>query len=143
MKLALFFLIAFVGSMTAIVFVYGKGHSYLSNDSRACANCHIMQDTYDSWVKSSHHHVTGCNSCHVPQNPLMKWPVKALNGLHHSFAFTFQELPAVIQASSLSGDVVAQNCLRCHGDFVQKSTPHSLEMRSCLSCHAHVGHEHR
>jgi cytochrome c nitrite reductase small subunit len=25
-------------------FVYAKGHSYLTNDPGACANCHIMAD---------------------------------------------------------------------------------------------------
>lgn len=38
-------------------FVYGKGYSYLANDPAACANCHVMQDHLDGWLKSSHHTV--------------------------------------------------------------------------------------
>ena len=32
----------------AYTFVYAKGYSYLTNDPRACANCHIMRDHYDA-----------------------------------------------------------------------------------------------
>ena len=40
---------------------YAKGLSYLSNDPKACMNCHVMTDHYDSWVKASHHKVASCN----------------------------------------------------------------------------------
>jgi cytochrome c nitrite reductase small subunit len=35
-------------------FVYAKGYSYLRNDPNACANCHVMRDHLDAYVKSSH-----------------------------------------------------------------------------------------
>ncbi|MDZ4859404.1 MAG: NapC/NirT family cytochrome c [Candidatus Hydrogenedentes bacterium] len=35
-------------------FVYAKGTSYLTNDPRACANCHVMNEQYDGWMKASH-----------------------------------------------------------------------------------------
>ena len=34
-------------------FVYANGISYFSTDPRLCANCHIMNDEYNSWTKSS------------------------------------------------------------------------------------------
>ena len=42
-------------------FIYAKGYSYLTNDPGACANCHIMREQYDGWVKSSHRAVAVCN----------------------------------------------------------------------------------
>ncbi|HYP29673.1 MAG TPA: NapC/NirT family cytochrome c [Blastocatellia bacterium] len=56
-------LAAGVGGYT---FIYAKGYSYLTNDPAACANCHIMQDHYDGWIKSSHRSVAACNDCHTP-----------------------------------------------------------------------------
>lgn len=38
-------------------FDYAKGTSYLSSASETCANCHVMQDHYDAWVKLTHHNV--------------------------------------------------------------------------------------
>ena len=48
----------------AFTFVYAKGGSYMTNDPQACANCHIMHDHYDAWMKSSHHSVATCNDQH-------------------------------------------------------------------------------
>jgi cytochrome c nitrite reductase small subunit len=39
-----------VGGFT---FVYAKGASYLTNDPAACANCHVMEEHYSGWVRSS------------------------------------------------------------------------------------------
>jgi len=49
-------------------FWYAKGYSYLTNDPRACANCHVMQEYYDAWIKSTHHQAAACNDCHAPHN---------------------------------------------------------------------------
>jgi cytochrome c nitrite reductase small subunit len=35
-------------------FSYAEGTSYLSNDSRSCLNCHVMQEQFDAWSHSSH-----------------------------------------------------------------------------------------
>ena len=50
----------------AFTFVYAKGFSYLSTDPRACVNCHVMNEQYDGWIKSSHRSVATCNDCHAP-----------------------------------------------------------------------------
>ena len=52
-----------LGSYT---FVYARGWSYMTDDPRACANCHVMNEQYDGWIKSSHRSVAVCNDCHVP-----------------------------------------------------------------------------
>ena len=48
-------------------FIYAEGGSYLTDKPTACANCHIMNDYYESWLKSSHHAVAVCNDCHTPE----------------------------------------------------------------------------
>ena len=47
-----------LGSYT---FAYARGWSYLTDNPRACANCHIMNEQYDGWIKSSHQAVARGN----------------------------------------------------------------------------------
>ena len=37
-------------------FQYADGLSYLSTDPAACANCHIMRETFDDWNRGEHAH---------------------------------------------------------------------------------------
>jgi nitrate/TMAO reductase-like tetraheme cytochrome c subunit len=53
-------------------FAYAKGWSYLTDDPAACANCHVMREQFEGWLKSSHRAVASCNSCHTPPNFLGK-----------------------------------------------------------------------
>ena len=69
-------------------FAYAKGWSYLTDNPAACANCHVMSEQYDGWLKSSHRAVATCNSCHTPANFIGKYATKASNGFWHSFFFT-------------------------------------------------------
>src|SRR5262245_19272580 len=77
-----------LGGLGFFTFGYGNGLAYLSNNPASCANCHVMQSEYDSWLKSSHHAVATCNDCHLPHNFFGKWLVKGDNGFFHSLAFT-------------------------------------------------------
>ena len=52
--------------LAGYTFQYAEGTAYLSNDPKACANCHIMREQYDGWQKGSHHAVATCNDCHTP-----------------------------------------------------------------------------
>src|SRR6266496_2799860 len=72
----------------AYTFAYAKGWSYLTDDPAACANCHVMREQYDGWLKSSHRAVATCNDCHTPANFIGKYATKASNGFWHSFFFT-------------------------------------------------------
>jgi cytochrome c nitrite reductase small subunit len=47
-------------------FLYARGASYLTDNPAACANCHIMQEQYDGWIKASHRAAAVCNDCHTP-----------------------------------------------------------------------------
>src|SRR5215211_7065874 len=69
-------------------FAYAKGWSYLTDDPAACANCHVMREQFDGWLKSSHRAVATCNHCHTPANFIGKYATKASNGFWHSFFFT-------------------------------------------------------
>lgn len=124
-------------------FFYAHGLSYLSNDPKACVNCHIMREQYDGWQKASHHAVATCNDCHVPADLVGKYTTKALNGYHHSKGFTFQDFAEPIRIKPGNAAVLNRNCLRCHGEFVREITAHRVvqdEELYCVRCHASVGH---
>ena len=92
-----------------------KATSYLSDDPRACINCHIMNEQYNSWSSSPHHARASCNDCHVPHDSVLsKYFVKAEHGYRHSKGFTFQDFHEPIQITPGSRDVVIDNCIRCH-----------------------------
>ncbi|MGE5414915.1 MAG: cytochrome c nitrite reductase small subunit [Syntrophomonadaceae bacterium] len=124
-------------------FVYAKGWSYLTNDPKACANCHVMEDQYGGWLKASHRSVAVCNDCHVPHDLLGKYYTKAKNGFWHSFYFTTQTFPEPIRATASSRRIAEAACRRCHAATVQAmGTPAHAGSReiSCIRCHGSVGH---
>ncbi|HEX8127895.1 MAG TPA: cytochrome c nitrite reductase small subunit [Pyrinomonadaceae bacterium] len=123
-------------------FIYAKGYSYLTNDPGACANCHIMREQYDGWVKSSHRAVAVCNDCHTPPGTFGKYMTKASNGFWHSFYFTLGGYPDPIQITRRNRKITEQACRKCHAEIVEaiegphKGTPEL----SCVRCHSTVGH---
>jgi len=136
----------------AYTFVAAHGTSYLSNDPAVCVNCHIMQGQYDGWSHGSHHAAATCNDCHLPHdNVVHKFFVKAMNGYHHSKAFTTMGFPEPIRIKAGSAEVLEANCIHCHGDMVQELTAHGTlgvptdptrkaDLHGCVRCHAEVGH---
>ncbi len=123
-------------------FSYAKGASYLSNDPKACANCHIMQDHLDGWIKSSHRSVATCNDCHTPPGVIPKYFTKADHGFFHSLAFTTDKFHEPIQMKERSRRVTESACRKCHQDIVHdiEATKTSGETMSCARCHPNVGH---
>lgn len=121
--------------------VYAEGTSYLMNDPATCVNCHVMRDQFDGWNHSSHREVATCNDCHTPHTVVRKWFVKALNGFHHSYAFTTGDFEEPIRITDFNADVVQENCVTCHRDVTSMmvTDPHGEEAR-CVSCHGNVGH---
>lgn len=123
-------------------FIYAKGGSYLTNDPAACANCHIMQDHYDAWVKSTHHSVATCNDCHTPPGLIPKYLTKADNGFWHSFAFTSGNFPDPLRIKPRNRAVTEKACRKCHDkivDAIEAPVGHAQEL-SCVRCHSNVGH---
>jgi cytochrome c nitrite reductase small subunit len=150
----------------AYTFVYAKGASYLTTDPAACANCHVMQEHFDAWLKSSHRNVATCSDCHMPHDILGKYMEKARNGFLHSLAFTTGRYPDPLQIRPGNREVTESMCRSCHGEITEAieweaARPHSRESGgersgedrpqihdgdpadsrfSCIRCHTYVGH---
>jgi cytochrome c nitrite reductase small subunit len=124
-------------------FYYAHGLSYLSNDPRACVNCHIMRDQFDGWQKAPHHAVAVCNDCHTPHDLLGKYLTKADNGYWHSKGFTLQDFHEPIMIRPRNSAVLRANCVRCHQQIVSGIVGHAGpagELLNCVHCHRDVGH---
>jgi len=122
---------------------YAGGTSYLSSDPQACVNCHIMQNHFDSWQKSSHHGVATCVDCHLPQEFIPKYLAKMDQGWRHSKAFTLQDFHEPIMVAESSARIVQDNCVRCHGELLHPSIANAANDRdvlSCVHCHRSAGH---
>lgn len=135
-----------VGTLVGVgvyTFGYGKGFSYFSTNPAACANCHVMNDQYDSWQKGTHHHAAVCVECHLPHDFIPKYIAKADNGWRHSKAFTLMNFHDPIQMTPRNRQTLQDNCVRCHGEFVHSimggatDGPNAVE---CVHCHRGVGH---
>ena len=121
---------------------YARATSYLSDNPKACVNCHIMNEQYDAWQSSSHHARATCNDCHVPHDSLLsKYAVKAEHGYRHSKRFTFQNFHEPIRINEASRDVVIGNCVRCHDAMTREiRLAGNAAGLDCLHCHASVAH---
>ena len=131
-----------VVGMAGMTFFYAKGGSYLTNNPGACANCHVMTEQYDGWLRSSHRAVAVCNDCHTPSDVLGKYGTKLLNGWHHSLAFTTGDFPDVIQITPRNRAITEHSCRKCHQDVVHgiEGLHEGVEEMSCVRCHDSVGH---
>ncbi len=136
-----FVLFGVIGGLGAFTFDYAEGLSYLSTDSAACANCHIMLPQYDAWQKSSHHDVATCADCHLPDEFPDKYIAKSENGWSHSKAFTIQDFQEPIIIKPKNSDILQKNCLRCHSKILNDQfLSFSSNAPRCVRCHVAVGH---
>ncbi len=152
-----------VGSFT---FVYAEGASYLVDDPQACANCHVMEEQYSAWIKSSHRAVATCNSCHTEHQTIPKYITKAINGFNHSLAFTTGNYDEHMRITERNRRITEQACRTCHegvvaamvgiphpvqpvtpsddsagrGDQKRAAEAHAGATISCIRCHQNVGH---
>ena len=128
----------------AYTFVYARGASYLTNDPRACVNCHVMREQFDGWIASSHRSVAVCNDCHAPHDLLGKYTTKAVNGFWHSVAFTSNRFHEPIEIGPRNRRVTEGACRHCHQDIVQAidAHPRADARIDCVRCHRSVGHLH-
>ncbi len=138
--------IGFATGIGVYTFWYAKGYSYMSNDPMACANCHVMNEQYDGWQKSSHHSVAKCNDCHTPHDIVGKYYTKASNGFWHSYYFTTGTFHEPIQITERNRQITEESCRYCHQAMVESitaSVPGShFDEVSCIRCHRSVGHMH-
>lgn len=133
----------FVG-LACYTFIYANGFAYLTDSPEACANCHVMRNQYDGWLKSSHRNAATCNSCHTPEALIPKYAVKAINGFNHSMAFTLQNFHEPIRINRMNLAVTEGACRTCHETVVHAIDANqgaNKEPLSCTSCHRDVGHK--
>lgn len=136
--------------------------SYLSDDPKACINCHVMIPQYATWAAGSHGRVASCNDCHVPHDSVVKkYFFKAKDGSRHAFMYTFHMEPQVIRVKEEGMHVIQENCLRCHSNMFSglerdkfKGTSHLAQVdaqhrlhdefdtqtQKCWSCHRETPH---
>lgn len=147
-----FYVIILIGIITGLalyIFYISNAPSYLSNDPRACVNCHVMNVHYASWQRGSHGRVATCNDCHVPQdNFIRSYWFKANDGLRHATYFTMRWEPQVIQIKQAGKDAVQENCIRCHSNVVHPIALRAINNhtvadqteRYCWECHRDTPH---
>lgn len=141
MELAIVILAGCAVGLGGYTFIYAKGYSYLSHDPAACANCHVMGQYRDAWLKSSHRAVAACNDCHTPPGFVGKYTTKAVNGFFHSLAFTSGRYPDTIGITERNRRITESACRYCHQEIVTAiDVAHAGRSISCLQCHATVGH---
>lgn len=133
-------------------FVYAEGASYLTNDPAACANCHIMDEHFSAWTKSSHRAVAVCNDCHTPKGWVPKYMTKASNGFWHSFGFTTGRFPDPLRIKPANHEITEKACRKCHttiteaidvahgGEYESEQGRAAGEHIECTRCHRYVGH---
>ena len=147
---------AIVALFVAIIFfiylvVQSKALSYLSHDSKACINCHVMNAQYASWQHSSHASRTTCVDCHLPTDSFVKKYIsKARDGWNHSVAFTLDTYEPRIQISDDGANRVQANCISCHATVTQVIRSNAdkyhdysgaVKMdKRCWDCHTSVPH---
>jgi cytochrome c nitrite reductase small subunit len=134
-----------IGVLSALggyTFIYARGYAYMTNDPAACANCHVMQNHYSAWTKSSHRAVAVCNDCHTPPGLVPKYLVKAENGFRHSLAFTTGRFHEPIRITPGDLEVAEKACRKCHQEIVHaiEGPNADMERLACVRCHATVGH---
>jgi len=123
-------------------FVYAKGAAYLTDNPEACANCHVMREQLDGWMRSSHRAVARCNDCHTPKNFFARYWIKSLNGARHSWAFTTGRFHEPIEIKSGNRAVTESRCRDCHREITAALNAHQGRGAAlgCIRCHGSVGH---
>ena len=118
--------IVLLGAATALVIYMMKVAnvaSYLTDDPRACVNCHVMTTEYITWNHSSHREVASCNDCHVPHDNVFKqYSFKARDGLYHATIYTLRTEPQAIVMHEAGQEVVQSNCIRCQDRVMDRLT---------------------
>lgn len=143
-KHALAICLGAAAGLSLYTFMYARGFSYLGDDAKTCANCHIMRSQFDSWNRGSHRAAAACNGCHTPKNVFGKYAVKGINGFNHALAFTTGRYPDPIMIKKLNAKVARGNCYRCHETMVSRMLIISeRDDIDCTRCHGNVGHPDR
>ena len=128
-----------VGGFT---FIYARGYSYVSNDPAVCANCHIMENHYRAWMKSS----TAPSRCATTAIPRPAWCRSTRPRRSTGSTIRSPSRPAGFPSRSRitprNSEVTEKACRKCHDDIVNaiEGPDPGTNRLSCIRCHATVGH---
>lgn len=148
-KLPVVIILGIFLGLVATAFHISNASSYLSDNPRACINCHLMYPQYATWQHSSHREHATCNDCHVPHdNFIRKYYFKASDGRRHATVFTLRMEPQVIRINEAGKQVVQENCIRCHINQINSVTAMQVTGKNykegkghlCWDCHREVPH---
>jgi len=148
-RLPVIILLGIITGLGLMVVKISNAASYMSDNPDTCINCHVMSTQYATWQRSSHARVATCNDCHVPQdNFVRKYLFKAMDGMRHSYMFTFRLEPQVIKIKNAGLNVVQENCIRCHNTLINTNSIVAVtgnmalhgEGRLCWDCHRETPH---
>ena len=148
-KVPVIVLLGIFAGLGSYVFHIANVPSYLSDNPKTCVNCHIMGPQYATWSHSSHREVAGCSDCHVPNDNILKhYLFKAMDGMRHSYMFSFRLEPQVITIKQAGKDAVQDNCIRCHTYLLDDTKLTTMRPdihqnigdRYCVECHRDVPH---
>ncbi len=131
--------------LSTFALVHEKGLAYLSKDPLACARCHVMQEHYDGWIKSSHSKVASCNDCHARSDLVGGLLDTGASGVRHTAAFALDRVDDPLRARESTREIVEAACRRCHagvaaGLLALACPVGARPERSCIHCHGSVGH---
>lgn len=134
--ISLMLLISVLGIVLAV-----RYYNYIQKSPEFCSSCHLMEQAYNAWKRSSHSHIV-CQGCH--QLGLLEQ-----NRLLIKFVFTADRSPEPHGA-----ETPWKTCTKCHWDeaaqgaiSVTKSIGHArhvqTEKLACMDCHSRAVHAFR
>lgn len=148
-QFAVIILLAIITGLGIHILYISNAASYLSDNPETCINCHVMYPQYATWERGSHGRVTTCVDCHIPQdNVVRKYLFKASDGMRHAYVFTFRLEPQVIKIKEAGRNVVQENCIRCHANYLHPVSLRAINAKGiyedqagvCWDCHRETPH---
>ncbi|ACX52973.1 cytochrome c nitrate reductase, small subunit [Ammonifex degensii KC4] len=135
----LWLILAGVALAAAVLAAGTKAAVSYTDRPEFCISCHVMEPQYETWFHSSHRQWASCSDCHVPhQNLPAKLVGKAIDGTRDFYLFYTNQVPDPIRLGARGARIVRENCLRCHGDLMERVI--DREDRNCWDCHRSVPH---
>ncbi len=136
LKKLILILLVFCFFISAVLIYYIQG--YIIDNPKSCNTCHIMNDHYDSWEKSTHNKASTCNDCHISPKK-NKYAEEIKIGCKHTINFLFGKYRKPLQISPESHSYVIENCYRCHTYLVYSRGLYIIHHKNavaCIECHS-------
>lgn len=103
-----------------------------------CGSCHNMEPELRAFQASSHQALDSCNDCHLPNGNVVEHYVwDAYVGSRDLVSFyILGRAPYDTEATDRSKGWIQDNCIRCHGDVVERM----FVEENCWECHRELYH---